>query len=189
MIRFRTSHVSSLRVNWIRDRPCHRRKRHEVLRTARKLPRFCASLSWLIDRRPDLRNELTYGLVNVLIFKKGDFDEATQVLSAAVGTAELEALARLASLASRVGDLSLQKAIMDRGVELAASQARSPSTVEAPCDPRGESTLQRRRVVCPERFGSAGPLSGPRRADRADSPERDARIADLEHEPEFVGPL
>ena len=92
---------------------------------------FLASLRWLVDRRPDLRSELTYGLVNVLISRKGDVDEAARVLSAAVATADLEALARLAGLASRVGDLSLQKTILDRAAELAASHAGSASTAPA----------------------------------------------------------
>ena len=52
------------------------------------------SLRWLIDRRPDLRNELTNGLVDVLIFGMGDFDEAARALSATIAAADLESLAR-----------------------------------------------------------------------------------------------
>ncbi len=91
----------------------------------------CASLRWLIDRRPDLRTELTHGLASELIYRKGDLDGATRAISAVVATADLEAMARLAGLASRTGDLSLQKTILDRAAELAAREAGSPSTAPA----------------------------------------------------------
>src|SRR5262249_14374330 len=89
-----------------------------------------ASLQWLIAHRPDLRNELTHALVHILISGMGDVDEAAQVLSAGVtAAADLEALAKLARLASRIGDLALETTILDRAAALAASQAGSLPTV------------------------------------------------------------
>ena len=70
-------------------------------------------------------------LVNELIFGPGSVDEAMRLLSAAVATADLDALARLAGLASRAGDLSLQKTILDRAADLAASQVGSAATAPA----------------------------------------------------------
>src|SRR5262249_29847924 len=112
-IRFPTSPDCSSGADQFRHRPPARRGR----RTRRppdgqESRETRASLQWLIDRRPDLRNELTYGLVNVLLSGMGDADEATRVLSAAVASADLDALATLTGFASRAGDLSLQKSIL-----------------------------------------------------------------------------